>query len=90
MRFCNVGYGRDGCLRFPHDANADAVRFHIANEKVELIRIQYVYEKDCWPREHGTLECSLKSLGPCASQANELLLRQAGAFLESFQRRSAP
>ena len=21
-----------------------------------LIRIQYVFEKDCWPQEHGVLE----------------------------------
>ena len=74
---CNVGYGRYGCEQFPSGAAADAVRFHVAKDAGELIQIQYVFEKDCWPVEHGMLGAS----------AGEILERQAGAFAESYLRR---
>ena len=47
---CNLGYGRHGCEQFPAGSAADAVRFHVAKDAGELIHIQYVFEKDCWPR----------------------------------------
>jgi hypothetical protein len=82
---CNLGYGRGRCDRFPEAAQADAVRFHILEDAGALIRIQYVFEKDCWPRENGTLECvaGAESTGP----ENDTLRRQAAAFAESYGRR---
>ena len=82
---CNLGYGRNCCERFPESAAADAVRFHVAKHRGKLIRLQYVFEKDCWPKEHGVIECSgaAVSSGP----ADELLRKQATAFLESYLRR---
>jgi hypothetical protein len=76
---CNVGYGRYGCTRFPADAAADAVRFHVAEDAGELIHIQYIFEKDCWPVEHGM----------AGTSANETLRRQAEAFAECYRRRRA-
>ena len=86
-QFCNLGYGRGACERFPDNAEADAVRFHIASEAAAFIRIQYVVEKDCWPRDHGTVECSLPSQTFPGGLADEILGRQLGAFVESYRRR---
>ncbi len=78
---CNLGYGRHGCEQFPEASTADAVRFHVApageEEEGALIHIQYVFEKDCWPVEHGD----------AASLTNETLRRQADAFVESYLKR---
>ena len=82
---CNHGYGRSCCERFPESGAADAVRFHISKHRGKLIRIQYIFEKDCWPKEHGVIEYSgaAVSSGP----ADDILRKQAAAFLESYQRR---
>jgi hypothetical protein len=82
---CNVGYGRACCDRFPAGANNDAVRFSMAEDAGELIRIQYIFEKDCWPREHGVLECSAGKV--LNAGANEILSSQASAFVASYLRR---
>jgi hypothetical protein len=74
---CNLGYGRHDCEQFPEGSAADAVRFHIAIDAHELINIQYVFEKDCWPTEHGD----------AAALTNEILRRQAQVYLESYLRR---
>lgn len=73
-----MGYGRGRCERFPPESAADAIRFHVATDGGALVKIQYVFEKDCWPGEHGVLE---------SSAADETLRRQADAFLESYLRR---
>jgi len=82
---CNLGYGRNRCDHFPQSSASDAVRFHIAEDAGELIRIQFIFEKDCWPREHGTIECSAAS--GASSADNAILQKQAGAFLDSYLRR---
>ena len=74
---CNLGYGRHSCEQFPAGSAADAIRFHVAKDAGELIHIQYVFENDCWPGEHGD----------AASLANEILRRQAEVFLENYLRR---
>jgi hypothetical protein len=84
---CNVGYGRECCDRFPQDAASDAVRFHVAGEAGELIRIQYVFEKTCWPQNHGTLEYSSSSSEFSGGSGDAVLQRQAAAFVESYLRR---
>ena len=47
---------------------AIAIRFHVAKEAGELISIQYVFEKDCWPAERGDFD---------DNTANDILRRQA-------------
>ena len=75
---CNLGYGRHGCEQFPPGSATDAIRFHVAKDGGELINIQYVFEKDCWPAERGDFD---------DNTADEILRRQAHAFLESYLRR---
>ncbi len=84
---CNLGYGRLSCDQFPEQAAVDAVRFHVAQDAGELIRIQYVFEKDCWPQEHGVLECSAVSREFSGGPDDTVLRRQAAAFVESYLRR---
>ena len=86
-QFCNLGYGRGCCERFPDNAPADAVRFHIDNESPGSIRIQYIVEKDCWPHEHGTFEYSMHSPELSGGVADEILHRQLVTFIESYRRR---
>ena len=50
---------------------------HVAKESGEFIQIQYVFEKDCWPTEHGN----------ASGLTNETSRRQADVFLESYLRR---
>ena len=83
---CNLGYGRGRCDRFPQDAAADAVRFNLTEDAGALIRIQFVYEKDCWPRDHGQLNCENGRVASNGS-GDALLERQAAAFVESYLRR---
>lgn len=85
---CNTGYARSRCPRFPSDTLHDAVRFHVASENGDLIRLQYVYEKQWWPGDHGTLEYS-RSLHAIATDAGTNLLRQqAAAFAASWVRKT--
>ena len=87
--FCNTGYPRSICPRFPADSPNDAVRFHVAHEDGDLIRLQYVYEKQWWPAEHGVLEYSRSRqtvTGPAAE--SDLLNRQAAAFAASWIRKT--
>jgi hypothetical protein len=83
---CNVGYGRQSCEQFPPSSAADAIRFHVVAEQGELIRIQYVFEKECWPAQHGDFEyTAARGLAP--TLVDETLARQAAAFIESYQKR---
>lgn len=83
---CNLGYGRGRCEHFPEAADADAIRFHVAHDAGALVRIQYVFEKDCWPGLHGGMECSEAGVVSTEPQ-NEVLRRQAAAFAQSYLRR---
>jgi hypothetical protein len=75
---CNLGYGRHSCDQFPAQSAADAIRFHVASDAGELIKIQYVFEKDCWPGEHGEVNLAT---------APTTLRRQAEVFVQSYVRR---
>lgn len=88
-RFCNAGYGRGSCERFPEDAEADAVRFNIAASEDRTIRIQYVLERGCWPAGHGTLEYCESTRRFKQTHADRIVQRQAEAALESYFRRRA-
>jgi hypothetical protein len=83
---CNLGLGRHGCEQFPQGSAADAIRFHIAKDAGELINIQYVFEKDCWPAERGAFDYSV-TRGFSPSLTGETLRRQAQAYLESYLKR---
>lgn len=85
---CNNGYARGKCGRFPNDARADAVRFHIASESDGLIRLQYTLEKGCWPVDHGNTSYSVPQHAFTAPPVDEVVHRQASAFIESYLRRA--
>ena len=88
-QICNLGYGRGRCDRFPEAALTDAVRFHVAGDAGELIRIQYVFEKDCWPQDRGVVECSSATGNLSSGPDNAVLRKQAAAFVESYLRRKS-
>jgi hypothetical protein len=82
---CNLGYARGQCCRFPDDAGADAVRFTISHCDATGLLLYYVMERDHHPFAHGPLEYSFAA--GFAPIGNLLLLRQATAYVESYQRR---
>jgi hypothetical protein len=81
---CNTGYARTRCPSFPSDALDDAVRFHVAHESGDLIRLQYIYERQWWPAEHGILEYSRSKRRITAVTGSDLLRQQAAAFAVSW------
>lgn len=85
---CNSGYPRGKCARFPEDARADAVRFSISSDSPVEIRLRYVFEKACWPLEHGDLLYSADTHSFAPSRLDEIAARQAQVFVESYLRRA--
>ena len=82
--FCNCGYARGHCDRFPAEG-ADAVRFSLLSEDSARVRLVYILEKNHAPVEHGVIEyvrCGSRMEGT----AQELLLAQCRAFLESHSK----
>jgi hypothetical protein len=84
---CSNGYGRGFCDRFPSEAAVDAVRFHITEPAPELLRIQFVLEKSCWPASHGFLEYSRADRRFLTSHSDAIVQRQAEVFVGSFESR---
>lgn len=82
-----MGYGRHSCEQFPASSKVDAIRFHVAKDEGELIRIQYVLEQECWPGERG--EFDYNAAHGLRKIADDTLRRQASAFVESYLKRRA-
>jgi hypothetical protein len=83
-QYCNLGYARGKCPRFPADAEADSVRFMVAADTESVLRLEYVVERNHAPLEHSSLECSLKQERWVVGHSNDVLRRQAQAYLESY------
>jgi len=47
--FCNLGYARGHCARFPANHGPDAVRFSIVSDDGAALRLYYVLERDHRP-----------------------------------------
>jgi hypothetical protein len=89
LSLCNLGYARGACRRFPADAGPDAVRFTIQAADEASLRLYYVVERDHHPFAHGPLEFS-RALGMLVNPPeNEMLGRQALAYVRSYLRRKA-
>lgn len=86
---CNLGYAREGCARFPSDDGPDAVRFVISSDDGALVKIYYVVERDHHPFAHGPLDYSRAAGGLGEATANEILTRQATAYVESYLHRKS-
>jgi hypothetical protein len=82
---CNLGYARGQCARFPEGPGPDAVRFTISHHDSGGLLLYHVVERDHHPYSHGPLQYSMTTgFGP---MQNEVLRRQATAYVESYQRR---
>jgi hypothetical protein len=88
-RFCNFGYARGGCPRFPREHKADAIRFSTWSEDVDRIRLVYIVEANHSPAQYGKLEFRIETAQCQPMPASELLRAQAHAFVEAHLRRRA-
>jgi hypothetical protein len=86
---CNLGYARGNCARFPSHDGPDAFRFTISGDDGATVRIYYVVERDHHPFSHGPLEYSRTQGAFVAMPADEMLTRQAAAYVESYFRRKS-
>jgi hypothetical protein len=84
---CNMGYARGCCARFPLDEGPDAVRFTIAADSPESLRVYYVLERDHHPWSHGPLEFSRADASFESDPANDAMLGLARAYVRSYLRR---
>lgn len=87
--FCNLGYARLECGRFPAGDGPDAVRFTILAAEPGILRLYYVIERDHHPFAHGPLQYSHASGKPANLPVEETFARQAQAYAESYLRRKA-
>jgi hypothetical protein len=84
---CNMGYARRRCPRYPQTDAGDATRFLIARDRDDLIRIEYVVERNHHPHAHGALEYG-RALGDLTGSVEDTVLtRQALAYVTSYLRR---
>ena len=86
-RLCQLGYARDNCSRFPaNDAGPDAVRFTISRDDGQLLHLHYVLELDHHPYAHGSFEYQRGSARLVRAPQNEIVRRQAEAYIASYLR----
>ena len=83
--FCNFGYARGLCPRFPEGAPFDAVRFSLGRDGT---RIVFVLERDYAPARHGVV----RYLDGCleGELPDECVARQAAVFAGALARLRAP
>jgi hypothetical protein len=86
-RFCNLGYARGECLKFPAAQPADAVRFAIARDSGDMVQIRYSIEGGHLPVSHGTLEFDRASGAVGPLPPGGVLARQALAYVTAYRRR---
>ncbi len=85
--FCNLGYARGRCARFPADHGPDAVRFTIVSDDGAALRLYYVLERDHRPFAHGPLEFSVELNDITTPAEGALTADQARAYAASYLRR---
>jgi len=86
-RFCNPGYARGGCARFPEGDGPDAVRFAIWRDDGASISVRFAIERDHHPFTHGTLEYARDAAQFHTPPESALLDRQALAYIQGYRRR---
>jgi hypothetical protein len=84
--FCNMGYARGKCTRFPMNGSPDAVRFTAVHAAGGALEIRYAIEREHAPAGHGVLRYSVSSqtIEQCE---DPLLRRQAESYAASYLRR---
>jgi hypothetical protein len=83
---CNCGYARGRCDRFPAESS-DAVRFSVASENDQSLRIIYIFERRHAPQTHGVIEYS-KPLAALPPDLDRRLYALALAFVRTHLRNS--
>jgi len=87
-RYCNLGYARGACSRFPSSGEAaDAVRFSIAGDRDGGIQIIYILEKDYGPLRHGPLVWDAATRDFSTGIGSPTIEAQARRFVESYLKR---
>jgi len=86
---CNLGYARGNCDRFPASDGPDAVRFTVSGDDGATVRIYAVVERDHHPFAHRPLEYLRADSAFTAPAADDLMDRQARAYVESYLRRKS-
>jgi hypothetical protein len=87
--FCNLGYARGRCPRFPADDGPDAVRFTIISDDGAALRLYYVLERDHHPFAHGALEFSVAQNKLTTPAEGAQTAAQARAYAASYLRRTS-
>jgi hypothetical protein len=87
--FCNIGYARGHCARFPAGHGPDAVRFTIVSDDGAALRLYYVLEHDHRPYAHGPLEFSVSRNEVVTPAEGALTAVQARAYAASYLSRTS-
>ena len=84
-----MGYARLTCPRFPAGAGPDAARFRIARHEAGFVEIAFAREKDHLPFDSGSARYCVASGNFVSAPEDEILRRQAQAYLSSYLQRIA-
>jgi hypothetical protein len=84
--FCNLGHAGT-CSRLPAERLADSVRFAVAADMGERVVLNYVYDLDHLPVEHGQLEYDCVQQRWLSAAADDCLKRQAECYLSVYLER---
>ena len=80
---CNLGYATC-CSRRPAERLWDSIRFQVTRAGEQRLLLAYACERDHSPKEHGTLEYDVASVGWIVSHADTRLQKLAECHVESY------
>lgn len=84
-KFCNLGYARGRCPRFPAAFDGpDAIRFSIANENSDTLSLVCILERDYSPGRHSAMVYDMRSACFTTRSESSNLDAQARQFVESY------
>lgn len=56
FRYCNHGYAKGNCVRFPESVAISAIRFDVTGQTASLLTVLVLEEENHWPRAWSTFE----------------------------------
>jgi hypothetical protein len=86
---CNLGYARH-CPWLPANRFADTVRFAVARESEDSIRLHYACERNHLPADCGALEYLRTSGKWIQRHQDECIQRLAECYIDSWLRKRGP
>lgn len=84
---CNLGHAGEACGRMPAERHADSVRFAVAGDTGDEILLDYVYEREHLPIQHGRLKYHCAAHRWTAQHEDACLQRQAECYLGIYLER---